>query len=58
MTMMFEERPNLRSWFARIKARPSFTEAMVKWFNPDYLVLTRAEGIKAQPRIAEMLKVD
>ena len=58
MTMMFEERPNLRSWFARIKARPSFAEAMVKWFNPDYLVLTRAEGIKAQPRIAEMLKVD
>jgi glutathione S-transferase len=55
MAMMFESRPALQAWWARIKARPSFAAAMERWFNPDYLVLTEKTGGLARPRIAEML---
>lgn len=40
MTTMFHERPKLAAWLARVKARPSYAEAMGKWFNPDYLTLS------------------
>ena len=55
MTMMFDGRPNLQSWFGRIKARPSFAVAMEEWFNPDYLTLTTKTGEMARPRICGML---
>ena len=55
MEMMFQGRPTLQDWFARIKARPSFATAMEAWFNPDYLVLTQKTGTLARPRIEAML---
>lgn len=56
MSMMFEDRPHLQSWLIRIKKRPSFIEAVQRWLNNDYLVLSEKKGVEARPRVLEMLK--
>lgn len=56
MAMMLEDRPYLRAWLERVKARPSYETAMVKWFNPDYLALSAEKGREALPLIAAMLE--
>ncbi len=55
MTMMFQDRPHLGSWFARVRARPSYREAIERWLNPDYLSLSARTGAEAEPAIREML---
>ncbi len=53
--VLFEGRPQVRRWFAAIKARPSFKSALSDWFNPDYLVLSERTGTEARPTIAAMI---
>ena len=55
LTMMLENRPHLRSWLGRVQARPSFAEAMSKWFNADYLTLSEAKGRESHALISSML---
>jgi hypothetical protein len=55
MGMMFEDRVHLQSWLARVKARPSFHDAIETWLNSDYLVLSERTGAEARPRILQML---
>ena len=52
---MFEGRLHLAAWFERVKERPSFKEAIVKWLNPDYLPLMERTGKEARPRLEAML---
>ncbi len=56
MDLMFDGRPHLQSWMARVQARPSFSEAIVKWLNDDYITLSAETGVEARPAIAAMLR--
>ena len=52
---MFESRPCVQDWFARIKSRASYDEAFTKWLNPYYQKMMRERGEDAWPDAAEML---
>jgi glutathione S-transferase len=53
---MTEGRPHAGDWYRRIKARPSFQDAIVKWENPDYLKLMRGRGDEAWPKVQEIVR--
>jgi glutathione S-transferase len=53
---MTEGRPHVIDWYRRIKARPSFADAIVKWENADYLTLMRARGDEAWPKVQEIVR--
>ena len=54
---MFDERPRLRDWYACLKARPSYQNAMTEWLNPFYVKVMEEQGIDLWPRIKELLAV-
>jgi glutathione S-transferase len=53
--IMFEGRPHLISWLARMKARPSYAIAIEQWLNSEYLHLMKKTGAEVQPRVSQML---
>jgi glutathione S-transferase len=53
---MTEGRANVADWYRRIKARPSFQDAIVRWENADYLKLMRARGDEAWPKVQEIVR--
>jgi len=53
---MTEGRPHVADWYRRIKARPSFADAIVRWENADYLALMRARGDEAWPKVQEIVR--
>lgn len=57
MAMLFENRPNLSGWLARVKTRRCYAEGMEKWFNPAYLTLGAETGHEAEPQIRAMLAI-
>ena len=56
MAPMFEGRPHLRDWWARVQARPSYALGIGRWMNPDYVTLTARTGAEARPLVADMLR--
>lgn len=53
---MFDARPRLVAWLERLKARPSFSEAIEGWLNENYLTLMNRTGAEAQPLVEQMRK--
>jgi glutathione S-transferase len=53
---MADDRPYVRDWYARIKARPSFADAITRWENPDYLSLMTTRGRDAWPKVQEIMQ--
>jgi glutathione S-transferase len=53
---MADDRPHVRGWYARIKARPSFADAITRWENPDYLALMTTRGREAWPKVQEIMR--
>jgi glutathione S-transferase len=49
-------RDRLADWYRRCKARPSFSEAIVKWENPDYLDLMRRRDAEAWPQVEAIMQ--
>lgn len=43
--------PRLADWYRRIKARPSFQDAIVRWENADYLELMKRNGRESWAKI-------
>jgi len=41
---LLDRHPRVADWYDRLKARPSFQNAIVKWENPDYLALMKRQG--------------
>jgi glutathione S-transferase len=48
---MIDKRPHTSDWFRRLKERPSFSEAIVRWENEKYLALMTRAGAEAWPRV-------
>jgi glutathione S-transferase len=53
---MTDDYPRVADWYARIKARPSFEEAIVKWENADYLKLMRGNGEQFWPKVQDIVR--
>ena len=47
MGWLWEDRPAVADWFARIQARPSFDAAIGGWLNESYLTLMAEKGNEA-----------
>ncbi|MBI78007.1 MAG: hypothetical protein CMM53_09560 [Rhodospirillaceae bacterium] len=43
---LLDNRPQIRDWFERICARPSFKTALVDWFIADFISLMREKGLE------------
>ena len=52
---MVEKRFRVAAWYNRMRTRPSYKEALAKWFNPKYLPLMDEKGSEAWPRVCELL---
>jgi glutathione S-transferase len=52
---MLDATPRTADWYRRIKARPSFQPAIVRWENADYLDLMKREGRENWPKIKEIM---
>ncbi len=55
LSWMWDDRPHLAEWYARLRARPSFETAMTAWFNDQYLPLMAEKGAEAVPRVKAIL---
>jgi glutathione S-transferase len=53
---MIGERHRVADWYARVKARPSFQEAIGKWENADYLTLMKGRGTEAWPAVRQIMQ--
>jgi glutathione S-transferase len=49
-------RPKVSGWYERIRARPSYGEAIRKWENRGYIALMREKGAEAWPRIKTIIR--
>ncbi len=52
----FEHKPRLADWFSRIKARPSYGEAIERWANPDHVGLMQRRGAEDWPEVRAILR--
>jgi len=51
---LLDATPRVADWYRRVKARPSYAEAIVRWENPTYLELMKRQGAENWPRIKEI----
>ena len=54
---MLDNHPGLTGWYHRVKARPSYEEALRKWFNEKYLVLMEEKGKESWPTVKNILEL-
>ena len=52
---LLDPTPRTADWYRRIKARPSFEAAIVRWENAGYLELMKRQGRENWPKIKEIM---
>ena len=52
---MLDGRPRAANWYARMKARKAYQDALAAWFNPKYLPLMEEKGREAWSRVKTLL---
>jgi glutathione S-transferase len=52
---LLDATPRVADWYSRIKARPSFRDAIARWENADYLELMKRQGSENWPKIKEIV---
>lgn len=52
---LLDSTPRTADWYRRIKARPSFDAAIVRWENAKYLELMKRQGRENWPKIKEIV---
>ena len=52
---LLDPTPRTAEWYRRIKARPSFEAAIVRWENAGYLDLMKRQGRENWPKIKEIM---
>ena len=55
LATMWANRPHLADWYARIRERHGYQEALRRQFNPKYLQLMAEKGHETWPRVADIL---
>ncbi len=58
MEFLWEDRPRVAAWYARLKARPAYQSAIVAWFDWDisWTELMHQEGAKVSNRVRAMVE--
>lgn len=54
--MWTESRPHLTEWWSRVKARPSFVPALLKYVPSELTALMKARGEEAWPKVRAILR--
>jgi glutathione S-transferase len=52
---LLDRTPRVADWYRRIKARPSFQDAIVRWENAGYLELMKRQGRENWPKIKRIV---
>jgi glutathione S-transferase len=52
---LLDSTPHTADWYRRIRARPSFQAAIVRWENDKYLDLMKRQGRENWPKIKEIM---
>jgi len=52
---LLDGHPKVLDWYGRLKERPSFQDAIVKWENPDYLSLMKQQGRENRNEIGKIV---
>jgi len=52
---LFDERPRVADWLARIQSRPAYRKGIAEWFNPDFLSLMERTGAESVAPIKAIL---
>ena len=55
LSAMWRNRPNVGRWYGQVQDRNGYREALVHWFNPNYLPLMKEKGLAERPRVEEIL---
>jgi glutathione S-transferase len=57
LEFLWSERPRVRAWYGRLKARPAYQRAIIDWLHHDYsyVELMQREGAKQQNRLRDMI---
>lgn len=58
LEFLWEDRPRVADWYARLKARPAYKTAILDWFDWDisWTDLMRTEGEKVRDQVREMVE--
>jgi glutathione S-transferase len=56
MLPMLEQRPHVKDWFDRIKARPSYEAGIKRFWNPSKVKLLNDKGEAAWPKVQSILE--
>ncbi len=58
MSFLWEDKPRVAAWYARLKARPAFQSAIVDWFDWDisWTDLMHEEGRKVANQVRDMVE--
>jgi glutathione S-transferase len=49
-------RPRVMNWFERVRSRPSYETAIVKWWNRGKVEWMNEKGAEAAPKVRELLR--
>jgi glutathione S-transferase len=57
LEFLWADRPRVSAWYARLKARPAYKQAILDWFDWDitWTDLMRSEGEKVQNQVRQMV---
>jgi glutathione S-transferase len=56
LQFLWDKRPHIPAWFARVVERPGYTQAFEDWPNESYASLMKEKGAEAQSRIISILE--
>jgi glutathione S-transferase len=51
LQFLWDKRPHIPAWYDRLRERRAYTEALEKWFNPNYLSLMEEKGLEVRDRV-------
>ena len=51
LQFLWDKRPHIPEWYDRLRGRRAYSEALGKWFNPNYLPLMKEKGSEVKDRV-------
>jgi len=55
LQFLWDKRRHISEWYDRLRERRAYSEALEKWFNPNYLPLMKEKGLEAQAKVKAVL---
>jgi len=55
LQFLWDTRPHIPEWYDRLRGRRAYSEALGKWFNPNYLPLMKEKGSEVKDRVKALV---